>query len=173
MPADTHLRPFEEKDAAALTRLLNNPAVYRYLSARLPIPYTEDEAQDFIARCRRGERHERAIIVNGETAGGIGCALPEADEAVYELSYWLGESFWRQGIMTRALQLFLAELRLLLPRGSVLRAKVFAPHVVSQRILLHAGFKQLPGFELKPMRDGLPHVTYVYDLPVGQAEASA
>ncbi len=156
------LRPFEDSDTSDFIKLINASPVYRYLSARLPIPYTEAHMRDFLSRCERGERIERAIIADGQLAGGIGCALPEPGMDAYCMGYWLGKNFWRQGIMTRALQLFLETLRDQLPAGSVVEAKVFAPHAVSQQILLHAGFRQEPGFILMPMRDGLPHITYTY-----------
>lgn len=165
MPASLFLRPYEEGDVSAFTHLINNPAVYRFLSTRLPIPYTVDLAYDFVARCRRGERIERAIIVDEKLAGGIGCALPEPGSNVYSMGYWIGEHVWHRGIMTRAVQLLLEELRAEpVPPGSIVEAKVFAANIASQRVLLHAGFHQLPGFVLMPMRDGLQHITYSFRL---------
>lgn len=165
MPASLFLRPYEEGDVTAFTQLINNPAVYRFLSTRLPIPYTVDLAHEFIALCRRGERIERAIIVDGELAGGIGCALPEPGSNIYSMGYWLGQHVWGRGIMTRTVQLLLEELRAgLVPSGSIVEAKVFAVNIASQRVLLHAGFRQLPGFVLIPMRDSLQHITYSFRL---------
>lgn len=165
MPASLFLRPYEDGDVPAFIHLINDPAVYRYLSTRLPIPYTADLAHEFIALCRRGERIERAIIVDGELAGGIGCALPEPGSNIYSMGYWLGQRFWHRGIMTQALRQMLAELRAgLAPVGSTVEAKVFAPNIASQQVLLHAGFRQQPGFVLMPMRDGLQHITYSFRL---------
>lgn len=168
------LRPLEPGDAATIERLFNDPGVYRYMAAAMPVPYTQQDALNFIDECNKGHRLEWGITVNGQLAGCIGSTLPEADEQGIPTAltgYWIGRDFWHCGVMTRALQLFLQAIDEHLPEDARVQAKVFAPHVVSQRILLHAGFTQEPGFELKPMRDGLPHVTFVYNLPASRLRA--
>lgn len=165
------LRPLELGDAATIERLFNDPGVYRYMAAAMPVPYTQQDALDFIQACREGKRLEWGITVDGQLAGCIGSTLPERDEKGIPTAltgYWIGSAFWHRGVMTRALHLFLQAVAGHLPEDGREQAKVFAPNAVSQRILLHAGFTQEPGFELKPMRDGLPHVTFVYNLPASR-----
>ncbi len=165
------LRPLEPGDAATIEHLFNDSGVYRYMAAAMPVPYTQQDALDFIQACREGKRLEWGITVDGQLAGCIGSTLPERDEKGIPTAltgYWIGRAFWHRGVMTRALHLFLQAVAEHLPEDGRVQAKVFAPHIVSQRILLHAGFTQEPGFELKPMRDGLPHVTFVYNLPASQ-----
>ena len=92
------LRPPRPSDIAALTVWLGDFDVARNTS-RVPHPYSEADAEAFIAGAPEG----RFVIQrkdDGLFLGGIGLR-PEDD---FEFGYWLGKPFWGQGYATEAAQ---------------------------------------------------------------------
>jgi RimJ/RimL family protein N-acetyltransferase len=98
------LRPYEPSDVEPLVRLAGAREVAA-TTLRIPHPYTEADARNFIAACLASTEDEArfAIILrtDGQFCGGIGLRL---DGAHYhaELGYWLGVPFWGQGYATEA-----------------------------------------------------------------------
>ncbi len=137
-PAPTiTLRPWRSQDAEHMAELVNNPAVYRTLAAGLPTPYRVEHALGFIAACNSmAHLKERAIVRGGEIVGTIGATL-EGRRAL--IGYWLGEAYWRQGIMSAALPRFIAELP---ARVTQLRATCFDFNPASIALLQRCGFVQ-------------------------------
>ncbi len=74
----------------------------------------------------------RAIVVDSEVAGYIGCFEQSGDQLV---CYWLGRSFWGQGIASRALAQFLWQIP-----GRPLHAHVAKQNLASIRVLEKCGF---------------------------------
>ncbi len=136
------LRPWRAEDAPRMASLVNSPAVYRTLAAGLPTPYRVEHALGFIAACNNScHMEERAIVLRDASgreaiAGTVGATL-EGHRAL--IGYWLGEAYWRQGIMTATLPLFIAELP---PRITQLRAKCFDFNPGSIALLRRCGFTQ-------------------------------
>jgi ribosomal-protein-alanine N-acetyltransferase len=96
------LRPFSEADIAELVPLIGTREVAA-TTLRIPHPYTEREARDFLARCHGDDEVRLAITLRdgGRLCGGIGLRLaPEHHHA--ELGYWLGVPHWGQGYATEA-----------------------------------------------------------------------
>lgn len=117
----------------------------RYLSDRLPNPYTEASARWWLDLIRREEGRGgvyRAILADGVLIGTISA---ERKEDVFrrdaEMGYLLDPGFQARGIMTRAVEAFcpLAFDRLDLLRLSAL---VYAPNAASRRVLEKNGFAQ-------------------------------
>lgn len=83
--------------------LAGNWNVARML-ARVPHPYTRDQAEAWIALreadWRSGGEITFCIELNGDAVGSIG--LQRNASGLYELGYWLGEPWWGQEIMTEA-----------------------------------------------------------------------
>lgn len=135
------IRPFGRDDRDALVRLGNNYNVSKWLANLFPHPYRLEDADAWIA-LNMGDtsRYDYAIDVRGELVGGIGL-MPMADvhAGTAELGYWLGEPYWGQGIMTRAVAAMttygLDEL--LFVR---LQAEVFADNLGSMRVLEKNGY---------------------------------
>ncbi|MDQ0992805.1 GNAT family N-acetyltransferase [Streptomyces sp. V3I7] len=73
-----------------------------------------------------------AVTVDGETAGNVG-SWWDGDRRL--LGYWLGRAYWRQGIGTRALGLFLER-----ERTRPLHAEVLDGNTASIRLLRRHGF---------------------------------
>jgi [ribosomal protein S5]-alanine N-acetyltransferase len=95
------LHPLGEEDAPALVEAIgDDPDLDRW--TRIPIPYTEGDAREFIATTDEvafGIR-DRA---SGELLGGIG--LRVYDMAVVEVGYWVKPGARGRGVATRALVL--------------------------------------------------------------------
>ncbi len=129
------LRRWRAEDAPRMAELLNSPAVCRTLAAGLPTPYRVEHALGFIAACNHAAHmEERAILLGEEIVGTVGATL-EGRRAL--IGYWLGEAYWRRGIMSCALPLFIAELP---PRITGLRARCFDFNPASAALLRRCGF---------------------------------
>ncbi len=101
------LRRHQARDRSALTRLLADREVVRWL-AEVPDPYTETDAEDWIHACRRGwaTGYDYQFVITdratGRIVGNIGLKRlsppggPEIGAA--ELGYWLGQAHWGRGI---------------------------------------------------------------------------
>jgi ribosomal-protein-alanine N-acetyltransferase len=100
------LRPWNEGDAPSLVRHANNYEVWRRLRDRFPHPYTQADAEQWIAFAQQQDPQTRfAIEVHGEVAGGITLELgSDIERCSAEIGYWLGEAFWGKGITTAAVR---------------------------------------------------------------------
>jgi [ribosomal protein S5]-alanine N-acetyltransferase len=99
--ARLRLRPHTEADVAELVPLIGAREVAA-TTLRIPHPYTEEDARQFI-----GRRDETKIwlaitrLSDERLIGGIGLVLdPQHQHA--ELGYWLGAPYWGKGFATEA-----------------------------------------------------------------------
>jgi RimJ/RimL family protein N-acetyltransferase len=101
------LRAPNRTDVVPMARLANNQNIYKWLS-RLPHPYGEADAVEFIDRIARGpEEHAYAITTRDDDfIGTIGLHLNPEESA--ELGYWLGEPYWGEGYGSEAVAGLLA-----------------------------------------------------------------
>jgi 8-oxo-dGTP diphosphatase len=133
------LRPLEEKDAEALARLANDKRVAQTL-ARLPFPYTLQDAHHFINYAKKATREKKhinlAIIHRAEQTllGVIG--LEE------EVGYWLGHEYWGQGYGKEAMKA-LVHFAFLTLQKDYLSASVLQDNTASWRIFEGLGFKRI------------------------------
>ena len=138
------LKPWTAQDKAALMELCN-AADRRYLSDRLPYPYTEENAEWWLNMVRERDGKDgvfRAVIADGRIVGNISV---EQKEDVYrrdaEIGYLLDDEYRSNGIMTKAVQLICAEAFELL---NIVRITglVYEPNAASRRVLEKNGFGQ-------------------------------
>lgn len=101
------LRPWKEADVNCLCKYANNKHIADNLRDDFPYPYTEDDAEYFIQLSSKYPKESGVIFAiefNGEAVGNISL---EVKSGVFcktaEVGYWLGEPYWRRGIMTGAL----------------------------------------------------------------------
>jgi RimJ/RimL family protein N-acetyltransferase len=100
------LRPYSPADIPALVPLIGAREVAA-TTLRIPHPYTEEIAREFIALAERdqssGQCARCAIIIRESAAlcGGIGLLI-EADHCRAELGYWIGVPYWGKGYATEA-----------------------------------------------------------------------
>lgn len=110
----------------------------QYISNRLPFPYTENDAKEWISMV---EQHDgkngifRAIVVNGEYVGNISVEkMSDVRCKDSEIGYLLLTDKWSNGIMTEAVNQIcsIAFLELDIIRITGL---VYKPNIASKRVL--------------------------------------
>jgi RimJ/RimL family protein N-acetyltransferase len=87
-------------DVKAITRLANDRRIAEHIR-RLPHPYVQDHAVDFV-RTMADDRAEAAFLIenNHTPIGMAGISWRAPDQP--ELGYWLGVAHWGQGFGTEA-----------------------------------------------------------------------
>ncbi|MBW3023161.1 GNAT family N-acetyltransferase [Candidatus Woesearchaeota archaeon] len=140
------LREWEEKDKKDLIENINNVKVSENLLV-VPHPYTESDADWWIKHCKeKAEENPRTsyefcIELKSEekAVGGIG--LTGIDSEKCKIGYWLGEKYWKQGIMSEALERVLDfafnNLKL-----NKIEAEIFADNAASQKLAEKLGFRR-------------------------------
>jgi ribosomal-protein-alanine N-acetyltransferase len=100
--ARLRLRPYTESDIAELVPLIGAREVAVF-TLRIPHPYAEQDARDFIAMTRNDDEVRLGITLrtDGRLCGGVGLR-PELQHQRAELGYWIGVPYWGNGYATEA-----------------------------------------------------------------------
>ena len=136
------LRKFNIYDVDRMIELANNPKIAENLRDAFPHPYLRENATKFL-KDALDEKYSilRAIEWNGEYVGNIGLHF---NEDVYrynsEIGYFIGETYWGNGIATKAIPLML-EIGFQHPRIHRVFAGVFSYNPASMRVLEKVGFR--------------------------------
>lgn len=88
-------------DTAAITHLVNDWRVAENLR-RVPHPYAETDAEDFIAHVETGRDLIFLVTLANDPIGMIGLDLAHPERP--ELGYWFGVDHWGQGFATEAVR---------------------------------------------------------------------
>jgi ribosomal-protein-alanine N-acetyltransferase len=156
------VRPYRPDDTPAIAREANNRKVAANMRDLFPHPYTEADAEGWVAHATSEEPMRNfAIEVGGAYAGGIGLKLEgDIDRVSAELGYWLGERFWGRGIATAAIRGFVpwAFGAFQLER---IYATPFMANAASARVLEKASFNREGVMRRAAIKDGV-----VIDLPL-------
>lgn len=134
------LRDFKSDDHTLLVNYLNNPDVKRFLSPKIPTPYTLDDAHWWTEEGSKAG-FTRAIEVDGQLVGCIGALPGEFEYAKSaEIGYWLAQPYWGKGLIVQALALLIKEVQL---NTDIVRlhAVVFAGNTQSTKVLEKVGFE--------------------------------
>jgi ribosomal-protein-alanine N-acetyltransferase len=132
------LREFLPGDSKQLVVLLNNYNVTRYLSTRLPFPYSDSDA-DWWTSIGSKQGIIRAITIDENLVGCVGAEAGSFEESrTAEIGYWIGEPFWGAGYATAALHV----------------APVFSPNLASMRVLEKCGYELEGIFRQGCYKDG-------------------
>lgn len=103
-----NLREWKIEDAESVAVVANNPNIAKNLRNVFPNPYTLEDAKWYVNDCIEKENLNqitRAIVVDGKAVGSIGIFVKDdVYEKSGELGYWLGEEYWRRGIMSAAVK---------------------------------------------------------------------
>jgi ribosomal-protein-alanine N-acetyltransferase len=157
------VRCWRLEDADALVRHANNINVARQLRDRFPHPYTRGNALSFLkAAVSSGDTSNLAIDVNGEAAGAIGYVRgTDVERYSAEIGYWLGETYWRQGVASEALVLVTEHVFGVL---NLLRlfALPFADNTGSIRVLEKAGYVREATLRSSSVKYGKPRDQALY-----------
>jgi len=136
------VRSFQQADARQLARHASDSAVTAYMHDSTPRQYTVAEAEAWIELVRSQSPECKFSIARGEEIiGGISLELQHDIYAhSAEISYWVAEARWRQGIATRAVTALsdyaFRELRL-----ARVYARVFDGNTASVRVLQKCAFE--------------------------------
>lgn len=158
------LSPPRMCDAEDLVRAVNDPAVVRWL-ARVPFPYTLDDAAYFLGQIAPAELNYLIRRTDtGALAGAIG--LKPQSASAGELGYWLASAHWGEGIATEAarrlVDFALDELKL-----TRLTAFAALENTRSVKVLEKLGFVQ-SGRSLRHvlvLGREVPHIDFHLDAP--------
>jgi ribosomal-protein-alanine N-acetyltransferase len=93
------LRELNHADARRIAVLAGDFDVAR-MTARLPHPYTEIDAEEWIRGIETNE-FVRGIEYDSYLIGLIGYTI-DANDRSAELGYWIGKPWWGQGFVTEA-----------------------------------------------------------------------
>lgn len=152
------VRPWRRSDRDSLLRHADNVNVSRYLSLRFPYPYRPSDADAFFALLgSQADPEAWAIEVEGEAVGGIGVRRGAAEFAHSgELGYWLGEAFWRRGIVGAAVRVAVP---FAMARWNLSRLTAYADvrNEGSIHVLEGAGFVREGLVRARAIRDGEVH----------------
>lgn len=157
------LRPFIHADIPELERLLNVPAVTRFLSTKIPQPYTADDARWWVTEGSFNGM-QRAIEINGNLAGCIGINPGQFEYARSgELGYWLGQDYWRQGVASYAARQITARV-FEVTDIERLYATVFSGNSASMGLLRKVGFQQEAVLRRAIYKQGQFYDSHVFSL---------
>ena len=135
------LRDYVATDAERLVELANNPRVTQYLIYTFPYPYTRQDAELWIAHGSKVNGAVTKVIEShGVFVGSIAIAPQDGwKNHSAEIGYWLGETYWGQGIATTALAQMNA-LAFSNTHCTKLFAPVLGPNTASMRVLEKCGY---------------------------------
>jgi RimJ/RimL family protein N-acetyltransferase len=135
------LREWKKSDATTLARIANNKKIWDNVRDRLPYPYSEKDAKEWLALVRKQKTVTTFCVeANGEVAGSIGFTLKDD---VYrknaEIGYFIAEEYWRSGIATEAVKQLVDYIE---KNFDVVRiyAEVFDYNKASMKVLEKNGF---------------------------------
>lgn len=133
------LRAFKNSDQQALVNILNDTEVTKWLSSKIPNPYTQSDA-DWWINVGSLAGYVKAITLNGELIGCIGVSVDEFEYCRNgEIGYWLSKNSWGKGFATEAVNL---ATQAVFAKGQINRihAAVFSDNTGSMRVLQKCGY---------------------------------
>lgn len=139
----------------SLAEHANNRKIWRNLRDAFPHPYTLRHAADFLDKV--AAQHPEtyfAIEVEKNACGSIGYRVHDDVERVSaEIGYWLGEAFWKRGIMSEALS-FVTSYAVETHHLSRVYAVPYEWNKASFRVLERAGYQLEGRMRKSAIKDG-------------------
>ncbi len=133
------LRPLAMTDVPRIADLANDWDVTR-MAARMPYPYTEEAAIDWLSSLENGE--VVAGITLGQAIIGLtGFAPLPSDPASAEVGFWLGKPYWGQGYATEAVGALIRHAFRTTPVKR-LECAHFLDNEASRRVIAKLGFRE-------------------------------
>ena len=104
------LRPLAESDASDLVRLAGAREIAA-TTLRIPHPYSDADAVEFIAACSKNAGQGSAVVFaitlqTGELCGAGGLEIDPIHRNA-EIGYWIGVPYWGRGFATEAAAILL------------------------------------------------------------------
>ena len=167
------IRNFLYGDASGLARNGDNPNIAINQRECFPSPYTIELARNWIQFVKDNESATRFVIANDKEAiGEIGVVIqPDVHRYSAEIGFWIGEPYWGNGLMTKAVQWMVdycfSELSL-----KRIFADVMEYNIASQKVLQKCGFELEGVFRKNIFKNDAFYDQFVYavvndkDIPV-------
>ena len=135
------LRIIEPTDLESFTFHANNYNISKNMTDAFPYPYTLEKGKLFFDKIeKQSPRNVLGIDIDGKICGAIGVHLQTDVYAKNaEMGYWLGEPFWGNGIMSKAIPQMVAYAFEKFPIERIY-ARPFGNNLASQMTLKKAGF---------------------------------
>ena len=156
------LRPWTISDIKELTSLCNT-VDRRFLSDRLPNPYTEKDAEEWLKMVSENEAVTgiyRAIEEDGKLIGSISVENKDDDA---EIGYMILNDYSNKGITTEAVKQ-ICSIRFKTMSYERIIACVFQPNIASIRVLQKNGFKYKDTIPNAVIKDGNVYNLLIYRL---------
>lgn len=130
------LRKFTVQDAKRVASLVGDESVSKWTS-NIPFPYSEQDAIDWInGTARNPNRHPFAVEVDNEIVACV--SFWPYGENTIEVGYWVGKSYWGQGLCTEALTMLMS--RSFFPKERDVIARIMEDNIGSESVLQKCGF---------------------------------
>ena len=156
------LRHWTQSDAKELTSLCN-AVDRRFLSDRLPYPYMEKDAEEWLKMVTDNDTITgiyRAIVYDGKLIGSISVEKKDDDA---EIGYMLLNEYSNKGIGTEAVRQVCSIAFKILSLEQI-TANVFQPNIASIRVLLKNGFKYKSAIPNAVIKGGNVYDLLTYEL---------
>jgi ribosomal-protein-alanine N-acetyltransferase len=138
------LREFSHNDIDSIARHANNYNVSRYMSSRIPYPFTKGDAEWWVETGNKQAGLYMAVVLADDLAdeciGVVGVRFGQFEsQHSAEIGYWLAEQHWGKGIATEAVSKMTD---IAFTDNNILRlyAPVFSPNKASMRVLEKCGY---------------------------------
>lgn len=138
------IRKWRIEDKTELAEILNNKNILNNLRDGIPFPYTENDAEEYIASVLAADPDKSfafAIAANNRVIGSIGVfRCGNIHYRTAELGYYIGEPYQGNGYMTSAVR---QVADYIFKNTDIIRifAEPFAYNIASCRVLEKAGFR--------------------------------
>lgn len=138
------LRPYKDSDVKDLIEGLNNIEVSKWL-AKIPFPYTESDANEFIKKSKDNDENKRialAIVLkeNNKVIGGTEICDINTKDGTARGGIWLNEKYQNNGY---GMEAFSAKIKFCFEKLGLRRMEngYFAENVKSRKMQEKLGFK--------------------------------
>ena len=135
------LVPYGGALRAGVLAAANDERITRFMTDQFPYPYTEEDADAWIAKCEAQDPPRSfAIMIDGTVGGGIGCEpMGDIRTGTAEVGWWVAPQWWGRGVATAAVRRYIAYCFEDLDLHRV-EAGVFLSNPASARVAEKAGF---------------------------------
>ena len=137
------LRPIQDGDADRFQQLCNDLSL-AINTARIPYPYTMNDARSFVRRALKewnnGKEFRFAVCSDAEIIACVGVMPKEIDHR-FELGYWVGRNYRGQGVASEAVSAVIQHAVANLGARNI-AAGYFWDNPPSGRVLEKLGFKR-------------------------------
>jgi RimJ/RimL family protein N-acetyltransferase len=107
--SDVRMEPWGRQHKDGLLTAADDERIARYMTDRFPYPYTERDADEWLAICE-GQDHPLGfvLLVDDVVAGGLGSSTrDDVWTGSAEIGWWLSPPYWGRGITTAAVKRYI------------------------------------------------------------------